>query len=277
MPCHSERNAARTMRALVTVILTFTIAGSALARSGRIGMPEGRGVERERPNKEGFVAQATGLAPRFPDGVVCAGIASPYGSPTRYDGSRRSYDVNGGTHGGMDISLAEGEPLLAVADGEVINKGSGGLMEGHFIWLRFPPASTGLPLWTFAKYQHLREPAALEVGATVRRGEAVALGGRSGTQGGHYGANGYPHLHLSTFYADGPDFTILGRTQNMVKAASGVSGDPMILYAGQVSTTDDVVNYRPRTQTVPVAVKRGEGYLGPDAPNAVWPVGCRAP
>lgn len=260
---------------IALLVLAVCVATGALARSGR-GMPDVRLQERERPNKDGFVASATGLSPRFPDGVQCAGISSPYGSPTRYDGSRRPYDVNGGTHGGMDVTLIEGEPLLAMADGEVINKGSGSQMEGHFVWLRFPPASTGLPLWTFAKYQHLKEPVVLDLGAPVKKGDTIGLGGRSGTQGGHYGASGYPHLHLSTFYADGPDFTILGRNQNMVKAVNGVSGDPMIVYAGSVRTTDDVLSYAAPGKQIPVAVKLADGAVRGGDTHPLWPVGCRA-
>ena len=262
------------IRLFITVLI-LSMTAPASARSARVGMPDGRLMERERPNKEGFVASATGLSPRFPDGVACEGISSPYGSPTRFDGSRRPYDVNGGTHGGMDITLVEGESLLAIADGEVINKGSGGQMEGHYVWLRFPPSATGLPLWTFAKYQHLKEPAVLEMGAQVRKGDVVGLGGQSGTQGGHYGVNGYAHLHLSTFYADTADYTILGRTQNMVKAASGVSGDPMILYAANVRTTADVVSYAAPAQPISVAVKLNNGGMHGAEGKLLWPVGCR--
>ena len=262
-----------TFRFLIT-LLVFSMATDTLAR-GRVGMPDGRLMERERPNKEGFVANATGLSPRFPDGMACSGISSPYGSPTRFDGSRRPYDVNGGTHGGMDITLVDGEPLLAIADGEVVNKGSGGQMEGHFVWLRFPPSATGLPLWTFAKYQHLLEPAAPDVGAQIRKGDVVGLGGRSGTQGGHYGVNGYAHLHLSTFYADSADYAILGRNQNMVKAAGGVSGDPMILFAGDVRATEDVVGYAARERLVAVAVKMKDGSVHGAESKVLWPVGCR--
>ncbi|MBI2087691.1 MAG: hypothetical protein HYT78_02995, partial [Deltaproteobacteria bacterium] len=35
----------------------------------------------------------------------------------------------GGYHGGIDVSLAEGTPLLALAAGTVVSKGEGGQME----------------------------------------------------------------------------------------------------------------------------------------------------
>ncbi len=69
---------------------------------------------------------ATGLVPVFPDGLDCPPISSPYGSLTRYDGSRRNNDHHG-YHNGMDITLETGTPLLSVADGEVIHKGTAGL------------------------------------------------------------------------------------------------------------------------------------------------------
>jgi murein DD-endopeptidase MepM/ murein hydrolase activator NlpD len=71
----------------------------------------------------------SGLRPVFPEQARCPGIASPYGSQTRYDGSFRPTWPFGGYHGGIDIARAEGTPLLTLATGMVISKGQGGMLE----------------------------------------------------------------------------------------------------------------------------------------------------
>lgn len=85
------------------------------------------GVER----RDGTIT-ATGLTVVFPSGFACAPIAPSFASPSRYDGSHRRGDRFGELHGGMDLSLTEGTPLLAVAAGEVIALGEGGMLEGVF-------------------------------------------------------------------------------------------------------------------------------------------------
>jgi murein DD-endopeptidase MepM/ murein hydrolase activator NlpD len=133
----------------------------------------------------------------FPAEARCPGIASPFGSRTRYDGSLRPKWAFGGHHGGIDISLAEGVPLLALAAGTVVSKGEGGQLEGIYLWLRHSPEETGLPYWVYSKYQHLQSPSELPMGAKVAVGQVLARSGKTGTVGGHYGASGYPHLHLT--------------------------------------------------------------------------------
>ena len=89
--------------------------GEQMKRFGRLSLEEQQAV--------GLIA--TGLRPRFPAGITCPGISSPFGSRTRFDGSLRTTRSNNGYHGGMDISLDVGTPLLAAADGMVIHVGTG--------------------------------------------------------------------------------------------------------------------------------------------------------
>lgn len=209
--------------------------------------------------------EATGLKPAFPEGLVCEPISSPYGSATRFDGSARRTDRYGGLHGGMDLSLNEGTPLLAVAAAEVIAKGEGGLLEGIFLWLRIAPEDSGLPFWTFVKYQHLSEMPTLETGARVMPGQVVARSGSTGTAGGHYGAAGYPHLHLSTHYGPSGEFTVTGMFASLVKGTGAELGDPMRLYlaAGEA-----------QPGPVPVPAMRSDGVIVPAGSRVVWPVSC---
>lgn len=153
--------------AAFTIALLFALTSHAQP-SGRKGVGGGRaeamqgkrfGEDAAAPSRDtverrDHAIAASGLEAAFPDGHACQPIACPFASPTRYDGSRRPNDRNGGLHGGIDLSLSEGTPLLAVADGEVIALGEGGRMEGIYLWLRHSPEDTGLPYWVFSKYQH---------------------------------------------------------------------------------------------------------------------------
>jgi murein DD-endopeptidase MepM/ murein hydrolase activator NlpD len=155
--------------------------------------------------------------PGFSDHIDCVGTASPYGSRTRYDGSNRpQWAPGGGRHGGIDLTLSEGTPLIALASGRVIAKGKGGRMLGIYMWLRHSPSDTGLEYWVFSKYQHLNRMPVLGLGAKVSLGDVIGESGKTGTTGGHYRYVGYPHLHLTTrrnlngeYELDGDDLNII--------------------------------------------------------------------
>lgn len=227
-------------------------------------------VQRETRDMD---ISSSGLSVTFPEGVRCPGIASNFASPYRYDGSRRPMDRNGGLHGGMDLSLKEGTPLLALASGEIIAAGKGGQMEGNFLWLRMAPQDTGLPYWTFAKYQHLVTPPELQVGQRVSAGQVIAYSGATGTQGGHYGANGYPHLHLSTYFGPNPDFTVRGAFDSMVKAKDATPDDPLVFYLEPPQALDQVRQLPQGQQQVSPEVLLQEQALIAGT-RRVWPVFC---
>jgi murein DD-endopeptidase MepM/ murein hydrolase activator NlpD len=95
----------------------------------------------------------TGLTPVYPDNAKCPEVVSFFGDRTRYDGSYRPRHANDGFHGGIDITLPIGTPLIAIADGTVIQVAKGGMMVGIKIMLQHSPEDTGLPVWTYTKYQ----------------------------------------------------------------------------------------------------------------------------
>jgi len=259
----------KPVRLAFFVLLVLATAADAQMRGKRMGGGEGNtsgGIVERRE----AVIEATNLTPVFQDGFTCEPISSPYGSPTRYDGSQRLMDRSGGLHGGMDITLTDGTPLLAVANGEVIAKGEGGQLEGIFLWLRITPEDSGLPFWTFAKYQHLSTLPMLEVGARVTAGQVVALSGGTGTAGGHYGAAGYSHLHLSTHYGPSGEFAVMGTFQSLVKGAGAVSGDPLRLYLPAGELPADTAS-----RAVPVPIVRPGGAAIPAGSKVVWPVACQ--
>ena len=96
----------------------------------------------------------TGLRPVYPTDAECLEVKSHFASPTRFDGSMRVSWAFNGYHNGFDISAPIGSPIIAIADGEVIHKYTGGRLAGHQIFIRHAPEDTGLPVWVYSKYKH---------------------------------------------------------------------------------------------------------------------------
>ena len=112
--------------------------------------------------------------------------------PARYQGTYRwpvdagivssEYGARQGRpHRGIDIAGDVGEPILAVASGDVIYAGNGMRGYGNVVILRHDQATTSL-------YAHNSE-LKVQVGDRVRQGEQVALLGNTGHSTG-------PHVHF---------------------------------------------------------------------------------
>lgn len=218
---------------------------------------------------------ASGLHVAFPNDHACEPVSSPYASPTRFDGSSRRGDRNGSLHGGLDITLETGTPLLAVADGEVIALGEGGALEGIFVWLRHGPADTGLPWFVFSKYQHLSARPLLNVGDRIPVGSVVGLSGATGTAGRHYGPGGYPHLHLTTFYGPVGEYEIRGMYQSLVSGKDARIVDPLVLYLGTTTDPAAIRELPDERKVVRPAVVGDDGRIRPAGSRTVWPVSCK--
>jgi murein DD-endopeptidase MepM/ murein hydrolase activator NlpD len=247
---------------LLAVALLALPAPLHAQRGSKMGGP-GMMQDRE-PRGEASVVRPSGLQPAFPAQARCPEISSPYGSTTRYDGSIRPQWSFGGHHGGIDISLADGTPLLALAAGTVAAKGEGGRMEGYYLWLRHAPEDTGLAYWVYAKYQHLESLPELEVGAKVAMGQVVARSGRTGTVGGHYAAAGYPHLHLGTLRSASGDATV----GEIGKPRGARLFDPLSIY-------DEARGSAGSPGAVPIPYLSTDGKVSPPDTRVVWPVACR--
>lgn len=226
-----------------------------------------------KPTRGGEMITPSGLQPVFPDKARCPEIASPFGSQTRYDGSPRpSWAPGGGYHGGIDLSLAEGTSLLALAAGTVVSKGEGGQMEGIYVWLRHSPEDTGLPYWVYSKYQHLQSLPELPIAAKVVAGQVVARSGRTGTTGGHYGAYGYPHLHLTTHKSPSGEYQIAG---SRVLAPGSHLIDPLVIYHEASPKSPESVDPPPREKAVTIPYVTTDGRIWPQGTRVVWPVACQ--
>ena len=241
-----------------------------VAMHGSLQAQPSRGMGQEQAPGMGSENEAitpSGLRPVFPKQVRCAEIASPYGSQTRYDGSSRPKWAFGGFHGGIDITLAEGTPLLALAAGTVANKGVGGMLEGIYLWLRHTPEDTGLAYWVYSKYQHLESIPELDVGAKVAMGQMIARSGKTGTAGKHYGMSGYPHLHLTTRKSLSDDGSAGPR--------GGTLFDPLTIYHEAVGKPHESARSPLQALAVAVPYVSTDGKLTPPGTRVVWPVACQ--
>ncbi|MBV6272320.1 M23 family metallopeptidase [Alcaligenaceae bacterium CGII-47] len=240
------------------VILAFVLF--AVSAPSGAGPGQGSGVD----------IAPSGLTAVFSSQVRCPEISSPFASRTRYDGSNRPRSAFGGHHGGMDITLAEGTPLLSLAAGTVVAKGTGGMMEGNYIWLRHAPEDTGLKYWIYTKYQHLDTQSGLELGTAVALGQAIGQSGKTGTVGGHYGRAGYPHLHLTVRKGQSGDQEVgdRGSMSNMQLI------DPLQVYHDADRGTADVARHVSASEVL-VPYISTDGMIVPTNTRVVWPLACQ--
>ncbi len=217
----------------------------------------------------------SGLVPKYPTEARCLEVKSFFGDRTRHDGSQRVAWANHGLHVGFDITAREGTPLVAIADGEVVHKHSGGRLVGHQIFLRHRPEDTGLSTWLYSKYKHFRELPNLDVGQRVRLGQVIGFSGDTGTTGGHYGDWGYPHLHLPLYVSDGGDYKVMAK---MVVPAEVRHLDPLALYlpAGRRLTDNHAIRALTRAEkVVAVPYQTPNGQRVPADTRMIWPFLCK--
>ena len=212
----------------------------------------------------------TGLKPVYPAEASCLEINSAFGATTRGDGSRRQYQFFRGYHSGADIPAREGTPIVAMANGTVIEMKAGENIGGLGLILQHSPEDTGLPVWTYTEYKHLMEPPALELGQRVRMGEVIAKAGATGTASRHYGPGGHSHLHLSAWYSAGKEY----RAGKMFVPVDGHWMDPMALLRGMPVDSREAKALSDEAKNVPIPYKTSDGRIVPAGARAVWPFGC---
>jgi len=265
------------MKVIVALIGTALIlfgASSVYARSGQKEMGAEPEQAAEADSTQGKVRgiQPSGLVPRFANDAKCTAIASSYASSTRYDGSARPQTRFGGLHGGIDLTLDEKTQLLAIASGKVIASGVGGRAEGIYIWLQHAPKDTGLPFWTYAKYQHLSTLPTSATGDYLKAGDVVGLSGSTGTTGGHYGASGYAHLHLTTFAGSSDQYRQDG---SRIIAEGARMIDPLAVFLQGLTNLDDIEVLSESGKNVKVGYVAADGSIHPAGSRTVWPVTCK--
>ncbi|MDA1090528.1 MAG: M23 family metallopeptidase [Proteobacteria bacterium] len=215
----------------------------------------------------------TGLKPVYPDTAVCLEVKSPFASPTRFDGSERVQWAYHGYHNGFDISAPIGTPLIAIADGEVIHRYTGGQLVGHQIFIRHAPEDTGLPVWVYSKYKHFNKLPDLGVGQRVKMGQFLGPSGDSGTAGGHF-PTGYPHLHLSVYTSTSAEYE---SAENTITPKDVQQVDPVVLFLNKnppVTNSHAARDLPDADKNVVIAYKTAAGKAVPDSARIIWPVAC---
>jgi len=211
----------------------------------------------------------TGLVPVYPSEADCPKITSLFAATTRGDGSDRNPRFFQCYHGGIDIPIAEGTPILAIAEGILIHKKLGRNIGGIEIVLQHGLGDTGRAVWTYSQYKHLKEMPDLEIGARVRRGDQIALAGTTGTTG-YYGPRGHSHLHLSMFLSPDDHYV----AERIFFPPKGQWMDPLALYrAGPLETTAiRSLPEKDKKVTIPHLTK--DGHAVPETTRVVWPFAC---
>jgi murein DD-endopeptidase MepM/ murein hydrolase activator NlpD len=227
-------------------------------------------ANRQAMAERGFFA--TGLVPVYPEAADCLHVESPFASARRSDGSIRSNRFYGGLHGGMDIPAPDGTPLLAVADGTVIHLSEGGgNIGGLSLILQHAPKDTGLGVWIYTEYKHIRELPDFAIGTRVRRGQRIAETGNTGTTSGHFGDEGLDHLHLTAFWSAGPEFNI-GR---MLIPVGGQWMDPLAIFRRDGIVDSASLRDLPETaKRVAVPYIGTDGQTVPVDAKVIWPYAC---
>ncbi|MEK7245511.1 MAG: M23 family metallopeptidase, partial [Pseudomonadota bacterium] len=219
--------------------------------------------------KRGFFA--TGLQPVYPPGATCFEADSLFAVTTRGNGSRRSPRFYAGHHGGLDIPAPEGTPIVAVADGAVVHLSEGGSIGGIGVVLQHAPEETGLPVWTYTEYKHLREMPSLKIGQKVKMGEVIARAGKTGTVGTPaYGAAGHSHLHLTAWYGSGDQY----RSGRMLIPLDGYWMDPLALFRGPPVASIEIEKLPDHAKKVPLPYKGTDWRVVPEGVRVVWPFVC---
>lgn len=214
----------------------------------------------------------TDLKPIFPKDAKCPHIASAFGDHTRYDGSKRVSWANFGLHGGIDLSLPIGTPIMAIAPGTIINKRQGGLLIGIEVFVRHSPEDTGLKVWTFSKYKHFSKMTALKVGDRVEMGQVIGPSGNTGTVGGYYGKHGYAHLHMSTYMNGSGAYSVDGGNVNI---KNGHHVDPVAFFFRRELDSNAIRKLPASERKVVIPYKTSAGAIMPADAKAVWPVACK--
>ncbi|HEY4635744.1 MAG TPA: M23 family metallopeptidase [Rhodospirillales bacterium] len=236
-------------------------------------VPTNPGAPREIHERAGLIP--TGLKPVYPKDAECLQVASPFASRTRFDGSARVPNAYDGFHSGMDVSTPMRAPLVAVAAGEVVLKYQGGRLVGNRIILRHAPEDTGLKVWVYSLYQHFDSMPELDIGDRVTMGQFLGPAGNTGTTGGHYGVVGYPHLHMTVYVSDHPDY---GKSPRSVQPKDVRFLDPVALYLKKDPplTDNHAIAAMPEAEKqVAIAYVTTDGKVVPQGAKIIWPIPCK--
>lgn len=220
---------------------------------------------------EKFGLFPTGLGPIFPPQALCPGIDETYAQT--YDGG---HGTGKGGHGGIDIPVASGTPILAVADGTVV-----GLVDneqqarGLAVILRHSPEDSGLPMWTFTEYAHLKTLPALMPGQRVKRGEVIAQTGNTGVKPGAISTNNNRRagIHFAVYFSQSPAYAFV---RDYIVPEKPNWMDPVAYYRLTGPYKSEALSELPEAdKDVSIPVMMIDGTFLPANSKRIWPYACK--
>jgi hypothetical protein len=110
----------------------------------------------------------------------------------------------------------------------------------------------------------------------VTVGQVIARSGNSGTVGGHYGASGYFHLHLTITAGPSAEYEKLGMFGSMIKGREARMVDPLLLYTPGLDTAESIYALPESRKRIAVGVVDSAGVVFPAGSKTVWPVSCQS-
>ena len=244
--------------ALAAKVSSGKIGGTTLC-----GMTRGRRCHPYDSVSSGMVA--TGLGPRFPDGMHCHAIDDYWALDYSY---KRNFQA---WHGGIDMPADWGTPMLAAADGTVVGVFAGTYSaRGKEVFLRHAPEQTGLPFWTYTGYAHLDVLPSFEAGQQVKKGQVIGPTGNSGTGGkGRRRAA----IHFSVVYSESPNYAI---QDGIVVPVKGRWMDPVGFYRGTPPYESNALKALPEDDKfVAIPVMLEDETLVPADTKLIWPYACQ--
>lgn len=187
-----------------------------------------------RPTIERGLFQ-TGLRPLFPDHLKCRGIDEHWAISYTQKRSRETY------HGGIDMPVPFGTPMIAAAAGTVVGKYRGdNTFRGMEITLRHSPKDTGLPIWVYTQYAHFNEMPDQQVGQRVRMGEVLGPTGNLGkasSRSKRFGRERRPAIHFAVWFSTDPRYVDF---HDRIIPVDGFWMDPNALFRKQVPFDEGV-------------------------------------
>ena len=207
----------------------------------------------------------TGLIPVYPDDKRCFKIDHVFGE--KWKGPLDTL------HSGADRPAPMDEPIIAIADGVLINKSEGDgasrTSRGVTVVLQHSPADTGLPVWLYTSYSHFNKMPEAEIGTRFKMGQYLGPNGRSGVPG----ARREPHLHLTMYIASSPNYAIIN---GVVVPEQGEFIDPVAVYRGRLPMdTATMQGLQGDSRKTVISYMTVNDTVVPSDARIIWPYKCK--
>ena len=243
------------------------VGKDALDRETLCGLGRGRECSPKIAIDRGLFE--TGLGPEFPENAVCPGIDDYYAQDYTFKRSREAY------HGGIDMPVRWGTPMIAAAAGTVVGKFSGeDSARGIQIVIRHSPEDTGIPLWTYTLYGHLDRMPEQNIGQRVNMGEILGPTGNSGVSGKtrQQSTTRRPAIHFTIMYGDTPKYAIVRET---VIPVDGRWMDSNAIYRQKTPLDSGSMKALPDEEKgVAIPIMFEDEKTSPAGTKLVWPYKC---